>query len=166
MQGQYKRRAPYRQGGFTLIELMIVVAIIGILAAIAIPQYQNYVARSQMSRAMAEASTGRTAVETCMMNGQNLAACNLGFSPSSILVGAFQGTQANNNNVPPGTGVPQVVITPAANTATITAVLGNDTAAAITGANVVWTRNANGSWACTANAGNAPSWDASFNPCR
>ena len=53
------------QQGFTLIELMIVVAIIGILAAVAIPQYQNYVIKSQVTRAIAEASDLKTAVEPC-----------------------------------------------------------------------------------------------------
>jgi type IV pilus assembly protein PilA len=50
------------QQGFTLIELMIVVAIIGILAAIALPAYQDYTARAQMAEAMTLASGARTAV--------------------------------------------------------------------------------------------------------
>ena len=52
----------HNQQGFTLIELMIVVAIIGILAAIALPAYQDYTARSQMSEAMTLASGAKTAV--------------------------------------------------------------------------------------------------------
>lgn len=56
------------QKGFTLIELMIVVAIIGILAAIAIPQYQNYIARSQVSEAFTLADGLKTSVMTNLQN--------------------------------------------------------------------------------------------------
>jgi type IV pilus assembly protein PilA len=59
-----------RMSGFTLIELMIVVAIVGILAALAIPAYQDYVARAQVSEAFSLIDGQKTAVaEACQTNG-------------------------------------------------------------------------------------------------
>ncbi|PHV39626.1 pilin [Janthinobacterium sp. BJB304] len=77
------------QSGFTLIELMIVVAIASILAAVAIPQYGDYTMRAKVSNVLAAAAPLKTAVALCVQeNGGEAAACSTPTEsvPSSIPV--------------------------------------------------------------------------------
>jgi len=62
------------QAGFTLIELMIVVAIIGILAAVAIPAYSDYTAKAKVANAIASVDSLKTAVALCAQESGNLLA--------------------------------------------------------------------------------------------
>lgn len=73
-----------KQQGFTLIELMIVVAIIAILAAIALPAYQNYVAKSQATSGLADIRGGVTAYEEGIQSGENGAA-----TPTTAQLGLY-----------------------------------------------------------------------------
>ncbi|MCE6237511.1 pilin [Acinetobacter pittii] len=139
------------QKGFTLIELMIVVAIIGILAAIAIPQYQTYIAKSQVTRAVDEAAGLKTALDTCILDGKATAACDFGATGSNILTAQTTGgLNGANGAVANTSGVPAAVIGANATTdSTITATLGFSAAQAIAGGTVVWTRDAaTGTWTC------------------
>lgn len=73
------------QKGFTLIELMIVVAIVGILAAIAVPQYQNYIARSQVSEAFSLMSGAKATIQNNLQAGQ----CTSGVAAENTILGKY-----------------------------------------------------------------------------
>ncbi|WP_457675756.1 pilin [Thiolapillus sp.] len=90
-----------KQSGFTLIELMIVVAIIGILAAIAIPAYQDYTIRSQVSEGLSLADGAKTAVAEYYTNKGALPDTNAeaGLAAAASITGKYVTQVAINNNM-------------------------------------------------------------------
>jgi type IV pilus assembly protein PilA len=150
-----------KQQGFTLIELMIVVAIIGILAAIAIPQYQNYIARTQINRAVGEISSLKTAVEENLMRGvTNFTQADLGYTGSSISTFRIAAASA-------GGGGAATAGTFAADGGGILEVELTNVSTAITGTIIVLARTPAGAWSCTidnTDPDTATTWNSTFLP--
>jgi len=134
-----------KQQGFTLIELMIVVAIIGILAAIAIPAYQDYTIRAQVSEGLNLTGACKAAVTEYYQDQGAFPATNTlaGLEVAANIVGKYT-TQVQVS----GLGL-------------CNATYGNDANANITGAILTMTPTDNSgsvSWACTGAAPLVPKW--------
>lgn len=128
--------------GFTLIELMIVIAIIGVLAAISIPLYQNYVAKTQITAAVSELNGAKTQYE--LVVNSSSASGNSDFTVPNMF---FSGTQSHiciyAVNAPDNTGNSnQALVCELQNVASV-----------LQGEFVYLNRDSQGTWYCTTSAG-------------
>lgn len=138
-----------KNSGFTLIELMIVVSIVGIIASIAIPSYQGYVMKTQINQALGELSAYKSAVEERLAQNGALVNSDIGYSPSPLTTGTPATDIAVLN--PDGSGHLQVT-------------MGGNAHGSLTGVVLRLERSVRGTWNCVIDTSGAADWNDRYSP--